>query len=361
MTLRSTTFLLVLLVTASSAQEVSAPPRNIILMIGDGMGVSQVTAGRTTKGHLALERFRHLGLLLTHAYGDEYVTDSAAGATALATGAATRNGMIGMGPDSLPRTTILERGRALGKKTGVVSVCSITHATPASFLAHVPSRAMEREIAFQIAQADADVLLGSGWGWFLPKEKGGRRTDGLDLLERMKERGFRIVLTEAALREAGGGGISKIAGFFAENHVGRAQDRRPSLADLTEFALRTLAQGERGFVLMVEGSQIDWASHDNNSDQTAIEMADFDDAVSVAVGFAEKNPATLVIVTADHETGGYALLDGSLREKAVQGGFITKHHTAAMVPLFAMGPGAEKLTGIRPQSEVGALLIDLVR
>jgi len=361
MNLRLMAFLLALVITASPAQDASPAPRNIIVMIGDGMGVSQVTAGRTAKGRLALERFRHLGLLLTHASGDDYVTDSAAGATALATGVATRNGMIGMGPDSLPRTTVLEQAKAVGKKTGVVTVCSITHATPASFLAHVPSRTLEREIAYQIARSDVDLALGSGWGWFLPKEMGGRRTDGLNLLEYMERRGFRIILTEAEFREAESRRSSKIVGLFAENHVGRAQERRPSLSELTEFAIRSLERGEKGFVLMVEGSQIDWASHDNMSDQTAVEMADFDDAVRVAVEYAEKHPTTLVIVTADHETGGYALLDGSLRQKTIEGGFVTKHHTAAMVPLFAMGPGAERFTGIRVNSEVGTLLLEFVR
>ena len=334
-------------------------PLNIIMMIGDGMGVAQVTAGRTKKGRLELEKFRHVGLLLTNAYGPDYIEDSAAGATALSTGVATRNGMIGMGPDSLALETVLERAQKLGKKTGIVVSCSITHATPASYVAHVPSRSMHLEIALQIANAESDLYLGSGWGWFLPKELGGRRTDGRDLLAAMRKRGYTVVLSDSAFRASKPSKNSKIIGLFAEDHVGTAQIRKPGLAELTSHALATLS-GESGFFLLVEGSQIDWAGHDNKSDQIMEEMADFDDAIGMVLNFAKKNPETLVIVTADHETGGYAIIDGSSGEKTVRGGFVTEHHTGAMVPLFAMGPGAEQFTGIRPNSDVGMILLKML-
>lgn len=335
-------------------------PRNIVMMVGDGMGIAQVTAGHTKKGRLELQEFRHLGLLLTHAYGADYITDSAAAATALSTGVATLNGMIGMGPDSLSRKTVLERAREQGKKTGLVTTCSITHATPASYVAHVPSRAMQLEIANQIAEErKADLLLGSGWGWFLPKELGGRRTDGRDLLSEMQENGFTVVLTDSAFRVSQIRGDSKLIGLFAEDHVANAQTRTPRLSELTAHALSTLS-GQEGFFLLVEGSQIDWAGHDNKSDQIMIEMADFDDAIGEVVRFAAKNPETLVIVTADHETGGYTIIEGSTSDHSLRGGFVTAHHTGAMVPLFAMGPGAEKFTGIRPNTDVGSILLELL-
>jgi alkaline phosphatase len=335
-------------------------PRNIVMMIGDGMGVAQVTAGHTRKGRLELQAFQHLGLLLTHAYGADYITDSAAGATALSTGVPTLNGMIGMGPDSIQHETVLERAKARGKKTGVVTVCSITHATPASYLAHVPSRSMELEIALQIAdEQEADLYLGSGWGWFLPKERGGRRTDGRDLLAKMQRGGFTVVLTDSAFRLPLNRKNAKLVGLFAENHVGNAQSRAPKLAEMTSYALEVLSDTS-GFFLLIEGSQIDWAGHDNQSDQIMAEMADFDDAIGVVKRYAEVNPETLIIVTADHETGGYAIVGGSAGNHTIQGGFVTDHHTGSMVPLFAMGPGAEKFTGIRPNADIGSILLKML-
>ena len=350
--------MLVFWLQQSRAQEVR--PRNIVMMIGDGMGVAHVTAGRTKKGRLELQGFRHLGLLLTHAYGSDYITDSAAAATALSTGVATRNGMIGMGPDSLVRETVLERAQKTGKKTGIVASCSITHPTPASYLAHVPSRNMHLEIALQIAgAAKADLYLGSGWGWFLPIASGGRRTDGRNLLSEMRMSGFTVVLSDSAFRVAENRKARKLIGLFAEEHVGNAQTRTPRLSELTAHALNSLS-GKEGFFLLVEGSQIDWAGHDNQSDQIIAEMVDFDDAIGEVVRFAEKNPETLIIVTADHETGGYAILGGSSGDHTVQGGFVTDDHTGTMVPIFAMGPAAEKFTGIRPNVDVGTILLKML-
>lgn len=335
-------------------------PKNIILMIGDGMGVSHVTAAHTYKGRLELEKFKSVGLLLTHAYGKDYIVDSGAAATALSTGVKTFDGAIAVGPDSSKVETVLERAKKKGKKTGVVVVCSITHATPASFVAHVVSRAMQLEIAEQIADGENDLYLGSGWGWFLPSDLGGRRKDGKNLIQAMLSRGYTYVATDSAYRTVNVKDVKKLLGLFAENHVGAAQTRNPSLREMTKKALEFLSASKDGFFLMVEGSQIDWAAHDNKSDQVMIEMADFDDAIGEVVRFAEKDNQTLVIVTADHETGGYALNGGSLAEHKVVGGFTTKNHTAAMVPLFGMGPGAERFTGIQENTMVGRILIEFL-
>jgi len=353
--------LLLLLALPVMSKAQSAGPKNIIMMIGDGMGLSQITAGYTYKQSLELQRFSQLGLVLTHANDSDYVTDSAAGATALSTGVATYNGAIGVGPDTLNRETVLEIASRMGKSTGVVTTCSITHATPASYVAHVPSRQMQLEIANQIAESKTVLYLGGGWGWFQPKSMGGRRTDGVDLLAKMKGNGFTVVTTEADLNALVNRQAGRVIGLFAENHVGPAQSRKPTLRDLVAYALKFLAENDNGFFLMIEGSQIDWAGHDNNSEQIMVEMADFDDAVGEAVLFSKRNPETLVVVTSDHETGGYALVGGSLQDRSVQGKFVTDHHTAVMVPLFAMGPGADKLTGIRTNSEVGRILLEMVR
>jgi alkaline phosphatase len=336
-------------------------PKNVILMIGDGMGVAQVTAGRTHKGSLELEQFPAGGLAVTHAAGDDYITDSAAGATAYASGVKTSNGMLGMKPDKTRVTTVAELAASLGKRTGIVATCSVTHATPAAFLAHVESRGSQFDIAEQIAAADVNVLLGGGWGWFLPTGAGGRRTDAKDLLAEMRTKGFTSVSTPQELELLDLAHTEKLVGLFADNHVGPAPDRNPSLSDMTAAALSVLERSEKGFFLMVEGSQIDWASHENKSDETAAEMADFDDAVGIARRFAERDGSTLVVVTADHETGGYAIVGGSLKDSTVTGKFSTGGHTATMVPLFSFGPGSEQFSGILENAEIGKRLQAVVR
>jgi alkaline phosphatase len=330
-------------------------------MVGDGMGLSQVTAGRTYKGSLELEKFKVVGLVLTHAYGDEYITDSAASASAMATGVLTYNGAIAVDPDGERLETSMERAQKLGKKTGVVVTCSITHATPACFVAHVPSREMESEIAAQIARSGTDLYLGGGREWFLPIGDGGRRHDGENLVEDMQTRGFSYVSTPSEFEALDLKGAKKVLGLFAENHPPEAQKRDPSLVEMTAAALEFLSASQNGFYLIVEGSQIDWAGHDHDSDQILVEVADFDDAVGEVLRFAERNPETLVIVTADHETGGYSLVDGSLEKHEVKGRFTTGSHTGTMIPLFAMGPGAERFGGIHNHAEVGRMLAEALR
>jgi alkaline phosphatase len=342
-------------------QREEAPPRNIVLMIGDGMGLSHITATRTYKGFLEMDKFKNVGLVLTHAWGEGYVTDSGAAATALSTGVKTYDNAIGVGPDSLAVETVLEKAKKWGKRTGIVVVCSITHATPAAFVAHVPHRNMELEIAKQISEGENDLYLGSGWGWFLPTAMGGRRTDGRNLIEAMKTRGYLYISTDSAYRKLDLASTRKLLGLFAENHVGRAQERTPSLAEMTLTALDFLSSSKEGFFLMVEGSQIDWAGHDNNSNQILLETADFDEAIGEVIRFAQRDGHTLVIVTADHETGGFAIQGGSLENHTVAGAFTTKSHTATMVPLFALGPSADRFTGIIDNTTVGGILLDLVQ
>lgn len=355
-------FALLVLVTGLSASLVRAQnPKNVILMIGDGMGVAQVTAGRTHKGSLELEHFTSGGLSVTHAAGDDYITDSAAGATAYASGVKTLNGMLGVAPDKTRVGTVAELAATLGKKVGIVASCSVTHATPAAFLAHVESRGSQLDIADQMAASEVDVLLGGGWGWFLPTENGGRRTDGSNLIDSMKARGFVWVSSPQEFKAINFSTTDRIVGLFADNHVGTARERDPSLAEMTAAAISVLSRSENGFFLMVEGSQIDWESHENKSDETAIEMADFDDAIGIAQHFAELDKSTLVVVTADHETGGFAVVGGSLKDSSVVGKFSTGGHTATMVPLFAYGPGSERFSGILENDEIGRRLQELLR
>lgn len=282
-------------------------PRNVIFLIGDGMGPAAVTLLRECQ-----EQPTHLDSLLVgvcRTYSsDSRVTDSAAAVTALACGIKTKNGMIGLDPLDQPAANLLEGARARGLATGLVATSRITHATPAGFAAHVPERAQEGEIAAQMLKHRVDVLLGGGRGFFLPADGGGKRADGRDLLREAGDAGYQVLGSRAdflkPLR-------TPLLGLFHPDHMTLEIDRdaakEPSLAEMTSAALTLLKQDPDGFFVMIEGSRIDHAEHDNDAGATLREMRAFDDAVGEAVAFARRDRHTLVVVTADHETGGLAI------------------------------------------------------
>lgn len=333
-------------------------PRHIILLIGDGMGVAQVTAAKTVKGTLAMERLPVGGLLTTYC-SNAYVTDSAASGTALACGEKTNKGMVGMRPDSTTMTSILDVAESANWATGLVAACKITHATPASFIGNVPSRKMDNEIAVQMAEGQAEVLFGGGIENFVPASvPGSRRKDDLDLLGKLAE--THEITTTAEAFNAMATPLRAVA-LLDSGHTPTSDKRSVSLPALTAKALDILSQDKEGFFLMVEGSQIDWECHGNNSEGTIREAVDFDNAIAVVMDWAEAHPGTLVLVTADHETGGYALLDGSIDEKTVtKPHFATDYHSGAMVPIFAYGPGAEHFGGIHDNTHVGKMLKSII-
>jgi len=334
-------------------------PENIIILIGDGMGVAHLTLGHLGTGGLNAERMPVGGLVMTFPYGG-MVTDSAASGTAIATGRKTRNGMISISPDGDTLRTVLEYAEEAGMATGLVATSQITHATPAVFAAHVADRKMEDEIARQMTGSGVDVLIGGGWSYFLPAEiADSRRDDDLDLVEMLKKR-MAVVRSAGELMELVE--VSAVAAFLAPLECPPAKDREYSLADLAGKAIGILSRSGSGFFLMIEGSQIDWAAHDNDSDGVLEEIMDFDGAIGEALDFAETDGRTLVIVTADHETGGLALLEAEGRSDTdVEPRFTTANHTMAMVPLLAFGPGAEAFGGIHDNTFLGITMIGYVR
>jgi alkaline phosphatase len=328
-----------------------AAPRNVILMIGDGMGFGQINLARLSPGGGALrvDTMPVVGLVRVSPL-DDAVPDSAAAATALAGGRRTRNGRIAELPDGTPVRTVLEASEQVGRSTGLVTTTTITHATPAAFGAHVRSRAMESEIAAQLIEVGADVLLGGGLRYFLPRgASGSGRADPRDLRAEARADGFALVESRQALREASG---PRVLGLFALQGM-TTRPPEPSLAEMTARAIELLAQDPDGFFLMSEGGQIDWACHDNDAARTLDQMRGFDEAVEAALGFARRRGDTLVLVTADHETGGLTLIqDGhgfSVR-------WSTDGHTASDVPLFAEGPGAGRFAGVMEAAAVARRL-----
>jgi alkaline phosphatase len=319
-------------------------PKSIILMIGDGMGVAQIQAGRITKGApLHLEKCSAIGFSFTHA-ADDFITDSGAGATAIAIGKKAKNGAIGVDAAEKPQPTLLELCEKKGKATGLVATSSITHATPASFIAHVPNREMHEAIALDFLKTDIDVFIGGGRKYFR------NRSDQRNLLQELGSKGYQV---KNNWEECSSISQGKLACFLADNGLLKVSEGRGSmLKDATAHSLGLLSKGKKGFFLMVEGSQIDWGGHANDAQYISSEMIDFDDAIGEALAFAQKNPETLLIITADHETGGFALQNGNLEKKTVEGAFTTGQHTGVMVPVFAYGPGAKQFIGMYDNTEL---------
>jgi alkaline phosphatase len=338
----------------------AAPPSNglgIVLLIGDGMGTGSLAAARLRAGMLAMEWLPVRGELLTASTSDP-ITDSGAAATALATGVRTYNYAIGVGPDGTRLETVLEAAEQKGMSTGLVATSSITHATPAAFAAHVANRAEQYEIARQMAvSSGVDVLLGGGRQFFLP----GSRPDGADLLAPLRARGCTYVEAEAALVASASSGTSCVVGLFAPDHMPKVtEDRAPALVEMATAALTILQRDPDGFFLMIEGSQIDFAGHANDGEYNVAETLDFDATVSAVLRVLKDRPNTLVVVTADHETGGLTAAPGATSGSIVFR-WTTTGHTDAPVPLFARGLKAQDLAGTHAIDRVGKLLLQLVR
>lgn len=329
----------------------SKKPKNVIMMIGDGMGVSQIFAGLTANGgHLFLDNFKQIGFSKTQS-SNNYITDSAAGGTALSSGQKTYNGAIGVNADSIPIQTILEMAEEKGLATGLVSTSAITHATPASYIAHQKSRASYEQIAADFMKTDIDVFIGGGYKHF------SQRADKRDLILELQQKGYQVLrdMNEIAKVKSG-----QLAGLISDEHNDMAGKRKMSLPLSTETALNILSQNQKGFFIMVEGSQIDWGGHGNNTIYLVKEMLDFDQAIGKALEFAAKDGETLIIVTADHETGGLSLNGGDMKTGMVKGAYTTSEHTAVMVPVFSYGPGAENFTGIIENTEIAKRIMNLM-
>ena len=308
-------------------------------------------------------RFKSIGLIRTSSARED-ITDSAAGATAFSTGEKTYNGAIGVAVDSTKLKTLIEILSPQHVKTGLIATSAIQHATPASFYAHALHRSKYEDIALDLVTSDVDFLAGGG-RQFLNKRK-----DGKDLLEELKVNGF-VVDTTALSNFSEINKYSKMAFLLAEDHMGAvAKGRGDFLPKATELGVEFLNKdaAKSGFFMMIEGSQIDWGGHNNDADYLISELIDFDDAVGKALDFAEKDGNTLVIVTADHETGGFTLAstpkkkeDGTAYDdyKEITGTFSTKGHSATLIPVFAFGPGSEAFSGIYENTEIFHKIFEL--
>jgi len=349
----------------------------VILLIGDGMGRVQRDAARLLGGALAMDAFPFSATVRTGCADPvATVTDSAAAATAIATGVKTYNGAIGVGPDGRSVPTVLELAKRAGKSAGLVTTCQVTDATPAAFGSHVVSRIDQREIARQfIEETRVDLILGGGSRWWYPSETADLLDDPvIDLTVRAQELGYALATSAAELRAVC---ASRVLGLFAGDELfvqdppdGEIARYEPPIAlwELTGAALDTLAGNPAGFFLMIEEAAIDRMGHRNNAALAIKGVHELDRAVSVARAFAERDGETLVIVTADHECGGL-LFDESFGDDTVLGNladldlttclrWATTGHTEVDVPLNAFGPGAERLTGLLENIDLFTIMVD---
>ena len=338
------------------AQETERP-KNIILLIGDGMGLNYVAADVLKYNNSPFKRFSTVGLAITKSI-DDLITDSAAAATAIATGYPTKNRYIAMDTSYNKLYTIFEHAEKLGLSTGVVVTDAVVGATPAAFVTHHYNRSEKKEIAEQFLDIDIDVVIGGGAKYFLPSDSRHSDEEEINLVDQLRSKGYNFYYDFDGLSESVYS--DKVFALLDEEGLPEADKRDYSLGDLTSLALKLLTANEKGFLLLVEGAQIDWAGHDENADYLLSEMDDFSTALKVSLDFAEKEGNTFVIATADHETGGMAITDGSFDGDNLKVEFLNSHHTAGFVGVFAYGPGEKLFGGIYDNHLIGRKLFHLL-
>ncbi len=330
-------------------------PRNVILLIGDGMGLSQVSVPYYYGDEEpAFNRFRYIGLQRTSS-ANAPVTQSSAAATAISTGFKTYNLAIGVDTDTIPRENLVEKVSKKGFMTGLIATSTVTDATPAGFYAHQPDRYLQREIAQDLLKSEIDFFAGGGIKYFLD-------TTGVDVFKENN-----IIMDYSGIRRIRKPEPGMRYGFLlaADRMPAMLEGRKDFLRDATEVGIDFLSGSGEGYFLMVEGSQIDWAGHGNNANYMVTEMNDFNRVVTKVLDYAEKDGQTLVVVTADHETGGFTL--GAAGENGydadyttIEPTFATTNHSAALVPVFAYGPGAENFLGVYENTEIFHKLLYLL-
>lgn len=335
----------IFMVSTEAYSQKTPKVKNVILMIGDGMGLSHIQAAMLSKASpLNMERAQYAGFAKTYSASSK-VTDSAASATALSSGVKTYNGAIGVNSDKQPVETILEKAEKAGFATGLIATYCITNATPAAFIAHVDSRKKEEDIAVDFLKTDIDLFIGGGRDMFA------KRADGKDLTKELAAKGYQMPTTIEEVLKINRG---KVAGLVSDQHMKKATERGNDLPMATAQALNILkANNPKGFFIMVEGSMIDGGGHANDFNMLVSETIDFDNAVKEAFDFADKNPGTLVIITADHETGGLTLpAPEKKNELGVDPKFSTKGHTGIMTPVLSYGTGAAEFSGIMENTDI---------
>ena len=318
------------------SDQTKKPVKNVILLIGDGNGLTQISSSVLANGgSLTLTQLKSIGFIKTQS-SDDFTTDSAAAGTALATGTKTYNRSIGMASNGQPLMNITELLDQHQFISGCITTDQIVGATPSSFFAHQKDRDDTEDIAKDLLKSKLSLFIGGGESSFQKAQLEGQ--------------GFSVL---KSVQEIGGSNKDKIGMFIAENDVPSFLDGRGNiLAEATKNGLQFLSAKNKPFFLMVEAAQIDSYGHKNEVGGIVTEGIDFDVAISEAIKFADKTGNTLVVITADHETSGFTMPQGNMEKKMIEGDFTTEDHTATMVPIFAYGPHSQEFQGVYENSEV---------
>lgn len=325
--------------------------RGVILLIGDGMGVTQAASGFfSNNNELAMFKMKSMGYARTYSKSG-FTTDSAASGTTYGTGTKTKNGMVGMDQDSIPVANISEKLSPKGYVTGIITTDNIAGATPGSFYAHVPARGLTAQILGQLSESKLDFFAGGDVS-LLNKHAAE--------LNNLSRAGFTIINDYKTIPQyKGADRIGLIANDADVKSV--LEGRGEYLSTTTRYALDFLSSKKsKGFFLMVEGAQIDWGSHNNDASYTVTEVVDFDKAISEAMKYADSRGDILVVVTADHETGGMTLPSGKYSDNQVTALYTTGGHTGMLVPVFAYGPYSQEFRGIMDNTDIHDKIIRIL-
>lgn len=344
-----------------TAQPANDEVRNIIYMIGDGMGLSHVSMTMIEKGYAptAFDRAQNIALISTYSANNR-VTDSAAAGTALATGTKTNNGTLGLDAEGNRIESMIAKATREGLATGLVVTCYLQHATPAAFYAHVKHRGETEAITADMLVSEIDVMIGGGRKWLAAE-----CAEGGSYLEAFARRGYTVT---ASLDEAADVEKGRLLAVVDEEYAPKAPARGDYLPEASKKAMEVLYNTtvgkEKGFLLMIEGSQVDSAAHANDTAWLQAEMDDFEKAVAAAMDFADNHPGTLVVVTADHETGGLSVPSGNKdftsSESGIEYRYGTGSHTGTMVPVYLYGAGAERINGLLDNTELSHRLMQIL-
>lgn len=318
--------------------------KNVILMIGDGMSLMHVyTAWAANRGKLWLENAQATGLSKTWAV-KKLVTDSGSGGTSLATGVKTVYHAVGVDPEGKPLTSLVDVAKELGKDAGMAVTCRLWDATPCDFCCHNIDRDKEEELVGDYPTSGVDFVFGGG------AQKFTNRKDGRDIFKELQKKGYHVsrTLDDFFVYDKN----SRIFAVPYDKDTPLPDERGDLLARASMKGISLMNQNKNGFFMMIEGSQLDDYGHFNQLDLLMKETLDFDQTIGEVMKWAAKDGETLVVVTADHETGGLTLVNGNKDEGRVECCFSTNDHSGAMVPVYAFGPGAENFTGIFENTDV---------
>ena len=306
------------------------------------MGLSQISSGMySNNNYTSFERSQHVGLIKTHSF-DNLITDSAAAGTAMSSGVKTYNRVVGMDEKFNPVKSILEICRDKGYMTAIIATSTIVHATPASYYSKVKSRYNYDEIASQLSKSNINFFVGGGEKFF------NDRRDKRNLMNEMND--YLFVNSIESFKKINSNKIGFLTSY--DSPLGKHEGRKPSLEDIVQVTIQKLTSFNKPFFLLVEGSQIDWGGHDNDSEHMISEMLEFDRTVEKVFDFANIDKNTTVIITADHETGGVAIIDGNIEDSKVVNKYVSKDHTATMVPIFSFGPYSSLFSGVYDNTEI---------